>query len=1833
MEKVMLPRKFGKHMHRKKLRRVQDHEVMLPGKYVLYSKSHFVALEIWEDWTYIIRPTCRTHIGNVQMWHSEAVTSYEAIFVLTGSSVEGRGGRWHEGMDAKGGSVSIAHACTGEEVMSLDVAEESTTILWIKQQAGIHFRHPPFGLELLVDGCCLPNHVTWFSVGGPATMLLVLKPKTNEWTEDIFAAVEMRDVGAVMWYLTQGQDPNCTLQDSILCSAIETGSLALVQTLLEGQACPNFAPPHRNSPLQTAVSHNQDHVLSALLDCGADPNLVNANGDSPLHLAVMYADIPMSCSLLWAGADPLLRNSDSQSAFFYAERGLLVLMCICHCDDRVMPVDLIARHLPSIVQYCCCRSLWPVSKFFGQQQKYWDALGGGSEVVWDLRQRLRGDTLGGGERVFEPVLVVMACTGNEICTLPVSEECTVMSLKQRIALHLKHLPFAVKILLEGQLVAAVGDTWATLGSPRVLHIVLASRTIAHANCLVKAIHDQEHDAVIRILADGQEPDYPCVRRWRAELPLHTAASRGFFYSVHLLLTGFADPNIAGNDGRTAMHLAALANSPMTVLVLAEHGANVHAPDVQGATALHFAAVQDSVPLVKQLLQAGADPLIADSFHDPPLSWWCGTDVKAMLMNSCWQRLSFPELLRLNVRILQRYMDCGQLPRVCRTLRDCQGGSATGKRKMCNNEQGESSNAEKGRAGHNRKVALHLKMSRLEGKFQAPTTSGVPEGFKCLQDFGLQALLPIMLQGGYLQRSIMPVKPTTWPSKSPEVVDHLKLLHPHPRDKLLSFEASSHTYFWDGRKVSISTTGLIHRFSHGFDPTRALAQMQAGSQWPRPKYLRSSIPTSSLLRLERLGYTNELLSMLSSSPRSDEAICNFVRQCVAQHPEDREVLLSLAKSDSEIRQQWANAGAEGASQGTWMHTTFECLLNGGFVTSCDQELTLCLSFLRAVSNLGATIFRTEWMIYAEAEDLAGSIDLVLKLLGSSKLILVDWKRTQDIRSKGISYGKNMLGCLKEIPDCTLWHYRLQLNVYRHILGKYYGEEVSMMFIVGCHPDNGQSPFVESVPMMSEEVMALMQTLEWHDRTALHQDCQGGGCSQDFAAAWLGHLFLCWPLDSDEDGVRLLRDFQKAVGPVWPALSAHPHLFWILPNPLSKRLDHASFLLRVTASSFFMQLLQEKQFKFLELALYVFFWPEIKSRFFIVDMIFVSGCFEQVEDCARHMAETIHFLHGCWLVSCSADAWRQQVTQRWRSLEVLQSLSKALVFQSDVRRVLFPPAKTCSCSAGLILQQNFSFDMDALWASGYSNEVKAVFVECSTVLASHNQLCNLLLASSRLYSAKFFLLLLQDQEFDFLELALYIFHWPEIDQQPYLADCLFAATTSELRCRRCRHLANVIHILHCASCLDTSSWEEPELSRREQSFSLVKSLFQSETLRASLLRPPDKSCLQKVDANEGLDVCGGASQEGMSFDDRVAAEQSEMDPEAAEFLRRMDAEVAAEMREMEAEREARRAEGSTIEPPATYQEEAAPPPIEATPAKEEHADDEEDPVLGEETSESTWNILKKRRLLPGALTSHEDFANLFQSLADANEDFQIQPGEPIDNPDTILYVVQKRQQDIERQYPRFSKHIVRMATAAQAIFCMRVADMSLREHALMLWIIEGLDFLRFHDGDCYMLHPCGAFQRYKGVPPDTSRISDFLLQLEGLFRRLPEDVPRDPQQLLQAIDHEWRGAGENDESLSRKCIKAAVSNVGESLLKQRGGEDAPDLDADVHNWRFHAARTVLQLKVRLARELTEEKLLHYMVEWCETSKQAAPACCFEDCCIQYCENGVARQARSEAKIQHN
>ena len=75
-----------------------------------------------------------------------------------------------------------------------------------------------------------------------------------------------------------------------------------------------------------------------------------------------------------------------------------------------------------------------------------------------------------------------------------------------------------------------------------------------------------------------------------------------------------------------------------------------------------------------------------------------------------------------------------------------------------------------------------------------------------------------------------------------------------------------------------------------------------------------------------------------------------------------------------------------------------------------------------------VFRTEWCIYATEEDLAGSIDLVLRDPVTEVLCLIDWKRSEKLADKYEGFGKFMKPPLQGVSDCQGQHYRLQLNIY-------------------------------------------------------------------------------------------------------------------------------------------------------------------------------------------------------------------------------------------------------------------------------------------------------------------------------------------------------------------------------------------------------------------------------------------------------------------------------------------------------------------------------------------------------------------------------------------------------------------------------------------------------------------------------------------------------------------------------------------------------------------------------------------------------------------------------------
>ena len=102
---------------------------------------------------------------------------------------------------------------------------------------------------------------------------------------------------------------------------------------------------------------------------------------------------------------------------------------------------------------------------------------------------------------------------------------------------------------------------------------------------------------------------------------------------------------------------------------------------------------------------------------------------------------------------------------------------------------------------------------------------------------------------------------------------------------------------------------------------------------------------------------------------------------------------------------------------------------------------------------------------------------------------------------------MLPPLSHIPDTSVWHYRLQLNIYAYIVQKYYGHSVSGMTIVCCHPDNEGEPWLDAVPWMVDDVEKVLKSDEmpWEDLPHPVPTVLGPPCFD--TSVWLRHFSPC------------------------------------------------------------------------------------------------------------------------------------------------------------------------------------------------------------------------------------------------------------------------------------------------------------------------------------------------------------------------------------------------------------------------------------------------------------------------------------------------------------------------------------------------------------------------------------------------------------------------------------------------------------------------------------------------------------------------------------------------------
>lgn len=177
-------------------------------------------------------------------------------------------------------------------------------------------------------------------------------------------------------------------------------------------------------------------------------------------------------------------------------------------------------------------------------------------------------------------------------------------------------------------------------------------------------------------------------------------------------------------------------------------------------------------------------------------------------------------------------------------------------------------------------------------------------------------------------------------------------------------------------------------------------------------------------------------------------------------------------------------------GTFMHTQIENFFLGemmeyilnldmedGTEKSYSIEKELCY-FEDFVREYRPVPYRTEWMIYDEDLELAGTLDLLVQEDDGS-FTIYDWKRSRRMgREFGAAFYPNNrnfhqsgFGVLSHLADTPFIHASLQQNLYRQILMNKYGIEVKKMYLVVLSPTFSRFHMIP-VPNLENEVQMML-----------------------------------------------------------------------------------------------------------------------------------------------------------------------------------------------------------------------------------------------------------------------------------------------------------------------------------------------------------------------------------------------------------------------------------------------------------------------------------------------------------------------------------------------------------------------------------------------------------------------------------------------------------------------------------------------------------------------------------------------------------------------------------------
>lgn len=292
---------------------------------------------------------------------------------------------------------------------------------------------------------------------------------------------------------------------------------------------------------------------------------------------------------------------------------------------------------------------------------------------------------------------------------------------------------------------------------------------------------------------------------------------------------------------------------------------------------------------------------------------------------------------------------------------------------------------------------------------------------------------------------------------------------HPRDANIVFYEKPHIYTINGRFIDASVSGLIKPYAEEFDADKIIQKMMSSKReaWPRLKYCVGATKLSKLSNISLDGNVavidkNEVTVYSGSVTELSSKYCTA---------SDRYSFFSYDRgmTPNEIKETWDSP--EARNRGTEAHYMMELWMNSEPCRLSQPEVKGGLDFVRKqllTNNIKA--YRTEWEIYGEEENIAGSVDFVGSFPDGS-LVIVDWKRSDKLDTHMVDHwNKKLQWPFTHLDDCDGAKYAIQLSSYAWIIEKYYGKTVKALALCSLHPN---LPFHTWIPYLRDEVEVLMK----------------------------------------------------------------------------------------------------------------------------------------------------------------------------------------------------------------------------------------------------------------------------------------------------------------------------------------------------------------------------------------------------------------------------------------------------------------------------------------------------------------------------------------------------------------------------------------------------------------------------------------------------------------------------------------------------------------------------------------------------------------------------------------